>query len=197
MVWAGTFPFEKLNAHPLCALSLTIEYGDVDQVKRLIKETKDKRKALLKYFPPWICHESKDKKNRKKVIEMLEQYRGKDATTLQLWFLRECLKWKFFGALEFPVKCVVPPATSGNQEDVLFTVTEEELERFSVKNAAVRKWKPMTEELVVFHYISGKRDASELHVNYPNVLLLIDHITALMNFLKQQKLAQQTDELGD
>jgi hypothetical protein len=199
MVWEENFPFENVNEISLAALGICIAHdGDVDRTKKLVKEAKDKRQKLLAYFPPWLCHESKDKKSRKRVVETMEQYRGQNKMTLELWFLRECLKWEFFGAPEFPVKCVVPGSGRSEREDVLFTITEglvylrdpvEKVERFQVRMTALRKWRRLNEEQMVFQYLDAKKELLDLNVYLPNVVVLLEQFTAFVQFLKEQRVA--------
>jgi hypothetical protein len=71
----------KALADVICAVDFTKDYGgltqtDIDQLTKGIKDTKDKRKELLKYFPPWLCNERKDKKARHEMVEMVNQYIG-------------------------------------------------------------------------------------------------------------------------
>jgi hypothetical protein len=207
MVWAPDFEFKNYNTNILLTIAFCVEYEDQDRAKKLVKDTKNKKKELVKYFPEWFCGDSsKDKKARTKVVDTMANYKGKDKNTLKLWFLRECLKNKYFGSLDFPVHCVIPGSKIKEQQDVLFTVTEEAIylndmktkaELFGCKNSQIRKWKPANPELVIFHYLDERREVKQLDIYHYNVLLIIDHFTALVNFLKQQKLLSQTDELGD
>jgi hypothetical protein len=205
MVWDPEFDFQHYNYTAMLALVLLINHQKRDVITALIKECKNKRRELLQYFPPWLCHETKDKPRRKKVIEALGSYGHKDRPTLQLWFLREALKNKLFGAVEYESLTVVPGRESEGLQEVILTITDTTFylmdrsrrELFAVPHHRLRKWKPVDNEHVIFQLLDGRKSRREFVLEYQRSLLIVDHFTSLLNFVKQMKVQEKTDEIGD
>jgi hypothetical protein len=206
MVWREDFDAPNYNGPNLVALAFCVEYETYDRAAALVAECKNKKRELAQYFPPWMCHESKHRKDRKKALELMIGYKGKDKLTLQLWFIRDCLKNKYFGSVDFKVHTVVPNSGVKDQQEVLLTITEFYLilndpttheELFSVRNHSMRKWRPKDTVSIIFQYTDTNRKHDEFTVHNDRALLILDHFTSLMNFLKQARVQSQTDELGD
>jgi hypothetical protein len=53
----------------MLALVLLIDHQETAVITSLVKECKNKRQELMQYFPPCLCHETKDQPRRQKVLE--------------------------------------------------------------------------------------------------------------------------------
>jgi hypothetical protein len=207
MVWSETFDYANYNIGILISLAFCVEYESYDNIAPIVKECKNKKRELAKYFPPWLCHETKMKKDRNKVLDSMPGYKGKDKVTLKLWFLRECLKNKYFGSVDFLVHTVVPNSDVKEQQEVLLVISEAGVvlrdqtsheELFVIKTSAIRRWRPVDQEKIIFLYFTdSRRKSAEFSINNPRALLILDHLNSFMNLLKDQKVRSKTDELGN
>ena len=208
-VYRDDFDPERYEIEKLVAIELIIEHEKREavelQLKKIRKHRKKKRKEeLLTLFPPYLVHR-KDKGTRKKIVQEMSIWEGKALKDLKMAFIRTCLADKFFGCLMFDVECVVPDSGNLQRQKVLFTITEEDVylldktnkqELALIRNGSIRSWKPQPQwSFVKFTYVGRGKKVMELDVYHEHVLLLVDHFVSMMNFLKQQKLAQQTDDV--
>ena len=205
-VYREDFDPEPYEIEKLVAIALTIEYEKQEavelQLKKIKKAKKKKKEELLKLFPPYLV-EKKDKGKRKKIVQGMSVWEGKALKDLKMTFIRTCLRDKFFGCLMFDVQCVVPDSGNDLKQSVNFTITEEAVylldktnkqELALIRNGTIRSWKAQG-SFVKFTYVGRDKTVKDLDVYHEHVLLLVDHFVSMMNFLKQEKLRAQTDDV--
>ena len=205
-VYREDFDPNPYEIEKLVAIELTIEHGRQEAVEQLLKKIeqakKKKREELLTLFPPYLV-DKKDKSRRKKIVQGMSRWEGKALKDLKMAFIRTCLRDKFFGCLMFDVECVVPDSGNPQRQQVIFTITEEALylldktnkqELALIRNSTVRSWQSQ-KGYVSFIYVGRAKQVLALDVYHEHVLLMVDHFLSWMNFLKQQKLAQQTGDV--
>lgn len=194
IVFNMNFPHQSYDSPLLTAYALLIEYQTAEKVKNLLK--KAKKKELKQILPKYI---RKDKKLLNKTKELLTEKEGPSILELKMAFLRVALQNKFFGSIQFPILAQIPGKAESGQYD--FTMTEDCLvclkkgtydEEFQIRVNQIRKWKPLGPEILKYFYFENIHDPNaglvEWQIRSKAVIQILDHFTALVNFLKQMKL---------
>ena len=209
MVYDPSFDPSNHDIENLIAISLTLKYerqqAVEQEMKKIKKEKKKNRPELLqKLFPPYLC-DKKNKARRKKIIEAIAAVEGQLKKDLKIKFIRTCLKDQFFGFLMFKVKCVVPNSGNPALQEVLYTINEDatylldkdtKATLLKIPNSRIRSSKPTPGKgELVFSYKNQAGAMASLAIQHPDHPRISDYFTGLMNYLKKQKLAEQTDEV--
>jgi hypothetical protein len=70
-------------------------------------------------------------------------------------------------------------------------------ELFSVAHRRLRQWKPLDTDHVIFQWVGDRKARHAFTLQCPPSPLMADCFTSLLNFVKQMRVQEQTDEIGD